>query len=48
MAGPNAALSGDGRQHWADMMQASIATVEERFSSERMVGEYFTRLHARD
>ena len=36
------------RQRWADIMQASIATVEERFSSGRMVGEYFARLYARD
>jgi len=27
-------------------MEASIATVEERFSAERMVREYFARLYA--
>jgi hypothetical protein len=30
------------------MMQASIATAEERFSSDRMVREYFARLYAAD
>jgi starch phosphorylase len=34
------------RARWTDMMQASIATVEERFSSDRMVREYFDRLYA--
>jgi len=29
------------------MMEASIATVAERFSAERMVREYFARLYAR-
>jgi len=28
------------------MMRASIAMAVERFSSDRMVGEYFTRLYA--
>jgi starch phosphorylase len=36
------------RGHWVDMMLASIATVEERFSSDRMVREYFTRLYGRE
>jgi starch phosphorylase len=36
------------RTRWTDMMQASIATVEERFSSDRMVREYFARLYGRD
>ena len=30
------------------MMEASIATVEERFSSDRMVRDYFARLYAMD
>src|SRR5438552_2992236 len=34
------------RARWLAMMEASIATVEERFSAERMVREYFTRLYA--
>jgi len=29
-------------------MEASIATVEERFSSDRMVRDYFARLYATD
>ena len=33
------------RARWTAMMQASIATVEERFSSDRMVREYFARLY---
>jgi len=28
------------------MMQASIDTVQERFSSDRMVEEYFAKLYA--
>ncbi len=36
------------RARWTDMMQASIAMAEERFSSDRMVREYFDRLYARD
>ena len=36
------------RGHWVDMMLASIASVEERFSSDRMVREYFTRLYGRE
>ena len=36
------------RARWLDMMQASIETVRERFSSDRMVREYFERLYARD
>jgi glycogen phosphorylase len=36
------------RGRWTAMMQASIATVEKRFSSARMVREYFERLYARD
>jgi starch phosphorylase len=39
------AYRGD-RRRWVDMMQASIATVAERFSSDRMVREYFARLYA--
>src|SRR5438093_1138081 len=35
------------RARWLAMMQASIATVEERFSAARMVREYFARLYAR-
>lgn len=35
------------RARWLGMMQASIATVEERFSSDRMCREYFDRLYAR-
>jgi starch phosphorylase len=35
------------RARWLRMMQASIATVEERFSSDRMCKEYFERLYAR-
>jgi glycogen phosphorylase len=33
------------RARWVDMMQASIETVQERFSSDRMVREYFDRLY---
>ncbi len=36
------------RDRWLAMMQASIAMAEERFSSARMVQEYFARLYARD
>jgi starch phosphorylase len=36
------------RARWLDMMRASIATVEERFSSDRMVREYFERLYPGD
>jgi starch phosphorylase len=36
------------RTCWSDLMQASIATVQERFSSDRMVREYFARLYARE
>jgi glycogen phosphorylase len=35
------------RARWLGMMQASIATVEERFSSDRMCREYFEHLYAR-
>jgi starch phosphorylase len=35
------------RKRWVAMMQASIATVHERFSSDRMVREYFATLYAR-
>src|SRR5947207_1688919 len=35
------------RARWLAMMEASIATVEERFSAQRMVREYFARLYAR-
>src|SRR6059036_2845294 len=31
------------RQRWVGMMQASIETVQERFSSDRMVEEYFAQ-----
>jgi starch phosphorylase len=34
------------RERWTAMMQASIATAEERFTSDRMVREYFERLYA--
>jgi len=30
------------------MMQASITMAEERFSSDRMLREYFAQLYARD
>ncbi len=36
------------RDRWVHMMQASIRVAAERFSSDRMVDEYFTRLYARD
>jgi starch phosphorylase len=36
------------RDRWTSLMQASIRTAEERFSSDRMVLEYFERLYARD
>jgi glycogen phosphorylase len=35
------------RARWVGMMRASIETVEARFSSDRMVREYFERLYAR-
>jgi starch phosphorylase len=35
------------RTRWLEMMQASIAMAEERFSSDRMCREYFARLYAR-
>ncbi|HZP43087.1 MAG TPA: alpha-glucan family phosphorylase [Candidatus Binatia bacterium] len=35
------------RARWTAMMQASIASVQQRFSSDRMVEEYFARLYAR-
>jgi starch phosphorylase len=50
----HATLEGDvlpayaDRARWVDMMEASIATVEERFSSDRMVSEYVERLYARE
>jgi glycogen phosphorylase len=34
------------RERWTAMMQASIAMAESRFSSDRMVREYFDRLYA--
>src|SRR5579883_2369572 len=34
------------RRRWVAMMQASIAMAAERFSSDRMVREYFARLYA--
>jgi starch phosphorylase len=34
------------RGRWVTMMQASIAVAEERFTSDRMVREYFERLYA--
>jgi starch phosphorylase len=34
------------RERWAAMMQASITMAEEKFSSDRMVREYFDRLYA--
>lgn len=33
------------RTHWVRMMQASIRMAEERFSSDRMVREYYERLY---
>jgi starch phosphorylase len=33
------------RERWAAMMQASITMAEEKFSSDRMVREYFDRLY---
>jgi starch phosphorylase len=36
------------RGRWTAMMRASIDTVRERFSSDRMVREYFEELYARD
>jgi starch phosphorylase len=33
------------RARWTGMMQASIATAEEKFSSDRMLREYFERLY---
>jgi starch phosphorylase len=33
------------RARWTEMMQATITMAEERFSSERMVGEYYARLY---
>ena len=35
------------RAHWMRLMRASIATAAERFSSDRMVREYFARLYTR-
>jgi len=34
------------RSRWAAMMRASIATATDRFTSDRMVREYFERLYA--
>ena len=34
------------RERWLDMMQASIASTQERFSSHRMVRDYFDKLYA--
>ena len=36
------------RDRWLAMMQASISTIQEQFSSDRMVREYFERLYVRD
>jgi len=36
------------RDRWIAMMQASITMAEERFSSDRMLREYFAQLYARD
>ncbi len=36
------------RKRWVAMMQASIATIRERFSADRMLREYFARLYARE
>ena len=33
------------RERWLGMMQASIATAEAGFTSDRMVREYFDRLY---
>ena len=35
------------RDRWVEMMRASITTVQERFSSDRMVRQYFDELYAR-
>jgi len=35
------------RERWAAMMQASIASTRERFSSDRMLRDYFGTLYAR-
>jgi starch phosphorylase len=35
------------RSRWVGMMEASIALCQERFSSDRMVCEYFEKLYAR-
>ena len=35
------------RGRWVQMMQASIASTQHAFSSDRMVSEYFQRLYAR-
>jgi len=35
------------RERWVQMMQASIVVCQERFSSDRMVREYFEQLYAR-
>src|SRR6185295_4625712 len=36
------------RERWLAMMQSSIGTITEQFSSDRMVREYFERLYVRD
>jgi len=36
------------RDRWVGMMQASIASTQEQFSSDRMVREYFERLYVRE
>jgi len=35
------------RERWVAMMRASITTVQDRFSSDRMVRQYFDELYAR-
>jgi starch phosphorylase len=35
------------RERWVGMMQASIASASERFSSDRMCRDYFEKLYAR-
>ena len=35
------------RARWVGIMQASIRTCAEKFSSDRMVREYFDRLYVR-
>ena len=38
----------DNRARWRSMMRESIAIGVQQFSSDRMVGEYYTRLYRRE